>query len=94
MQRSSKRASLECANSHAKYSMRYIELISGVRVPISEEEQELIDMITEGGELNNSSLDERQQEVARLMVSRGTIKQAVVEQELIFSLDNEKLTRF
>jgi hypothetical protein len=75
--------------------MRYIELLSGVRMPISEEEQALIDLILESeGEISHSKLDERQQELARLMVSRGSIEQRIVEKELFFKVQNEKLTRF
>jgi hypothetical protein len=76
--------------------MRYIELVSGWRIPISEEEQSLVNMISESdsGALANSSLDEVQQEIARLMVSRGVIKQTVNDDDLIFTLDNERLDRF
>lgn len=76
--------------------MRYIELTSGIRMPISEEEQSLINMIseTETGALADSTLDEGMQEVARLMVSRGAINQTINEDDdYIYTLDNEKLDR-
>lgn len=53
--------------------MRFYEISSGLRVPVSEEEQELIDLITEQGKVDEQALDERQCEVARLMVSRGLL---------------------
>jgi hypothetical protein len=52
--------------------MRFYEISSGLRIPISEEEQELFDLITKGS-LEKSALDERQQEVARNMVTRGLL---------------------
>lgn len=53
--------------------MRFYEISSGLRIPVSEEEQELLDAISEKGSIGKSALDERQQEVARLMVSRGLL---------------------
>lgn len=53
--------------------MRFFEIASGVRVPVSQEEQELLTLATEAGHLIRSALDERQQEVSRLMVSRGLL---------------------
>lgn len=77
--------------------MRYIELVSGWRIPISQEEQSLVDKITESdtGALANSSLDEGMQELARLMVSRGVINQTITEDDdIVFTLFNETLDRF
>jgi len=53
--------------------MRFYEISSGVRVPVSQEEQEIIDLVTPKRRIAKSELDERQQEVARLMVSRGLL---------------------
>ena len=53
--------------------MRFYEISSGLRVPVSEEEQELIDLIAPQRKMAKADLDERQQEVARLMVSRGLL---------------------
>lgn len=52
--------------------MRFFEISSGVRLPVSQEEQEILDMVSEGAILE-SKLNERQEEVARLMVSRGLL---------------------
>ena len=53
--------------------MRYYEISSGLRVPVSAEEQEVIDVILPKHRVLNSELDERQQEIARLMVGRGLL---------------------
>ena len=53
--------------------MRFYEISSGLRLPISEEEQEVMDLISNEGRYPKSKLDERQREVARLMVSRGLL---------------------
>jgi hypothetical protein len=52
--------------------MRFYEISGGLRIPISEEEQSVLDIISDEG-IQKSKLDERQQEVARLMVTRGLL---------------------
>jgi hypothetical protein len=54
--------------------MRYHEIASGLRLAVSCEEQELIDK-TDGAPIDKGDLDEREQELARLMVSRGVLDQ-------------------
>lgn len=54
--------------------MRFHEISSGVRIPVSQEEQDLLDLATAQRRLVRAALDERQQEVARLMVSRGLLR--------------------
>lgn len=51
--------------------MRFYEIASGVRIPVSEEEQAILDRAIEHGSLRQADLDERDGEVARKMVSRG-----------------------
>lgn len=54
--------------------MRFYEISSGLRIPVSQEEQDIIDLIANNkGKIKKSMLDERQQEVSRLMVSRGLL---------------------
>lgn len=52
--------------------MRYFEIQGGIRMPISEEEVALLDAAKDA-QLVDESLDERDQEVARKMVSRGLL---------------------
>ena len=52
--------------------MRFHEIASGLRVPVSSEEQRMLDRIAVDGS-NISDMDERSQEVARRMVSRGLL---------------------
>jgi hypothetical protein len=52
--------------------MRYHEIQSGLRLPVSSEEWDLIDHIRPRP-VDKDSLDERQQELARMMVSRGLL---------------------
>lgn len=54
--------------------MRYHEIASGLRLAVSCEEQELLDK-AEGEPIEKDALDEREQELARLMVSRGVMDQ-------------------
>lgn len=53
--------------------MRFYEISSGFRLPISSEEQEIMELIQSKDRLGKDELDERQQEVSRLMVSRGLL---------------------
>lgn len=53
--------------------MRFYEISSGLRIPVSQEEQDIIDLIADKGKIKKSVLDERQEEVSRLMVSRGLL---------------------
>lgn len=52
--------------------MRYFEIAGGLRMSIDEEEQALLKAANEEL-LEDETLDERQQEVARKMVSRGLL---------------------
>ena len=56
--------------------MRFREIRGGIQLPVSGEEQDLIDLIEsqEGNFIKRKELDERQQEVARKMVSRGLLE--------------------
>lgn len=53
--------------------MRFYEISSGFRIPLSNEEQEMMDYISSKKRIGKAELDERQQEVTRLMVSRGLL---------------------
>ena len=52
--------------------MRFHEIASGLRLPVSSEEQDILTRVGETG-LDVSTMDERGQEVARRMVSRGLL---------------------
>lgn len=56
--------------------MRFHEIRGGIQIPVSSEEQGLIDLIEsqEGQFILRTQLDERQREVARKMVSRGVLE--------------------
>jgi hypothetical protein len=56
--------------------MRFREIRGGIQIPVSSEEQDLIDLIEsqEGNVIKRKELDERQREVARKMVSRGVLE--------------------
>ena len=73
--------------------MRYVETTAGLRVPVSGEEQEIFDKA--GDKLYKKSLDEREKEVARKMVSRGVLNRRQDEDgSLYFVKNSKKLTRF
>lgn len=55
--------------------MRFREVRGGIQIPVSNEEQELIDLIEsqEGQIIKRKTLGERHRELARKMVSRGVL---------------------
>lgn len=55
--------------------MRWTEVASGYRMPVSGEEQSIIDRAVSDEGVAQKDLDERDQEVARKMVSRGLLDQ-------------------
>jgi hypothetical protein len=52
--------------------MRYFEIASGLQLPVSSVERDLLDQISTTP-VSNDSLSERQRELARLMTSRGLL---------------------
>jgi hypothetical protein len=54
--------------------MRYHEIAAGFRVTLSGEDQELL-RHAKHGVITRDDLDEREREVARLLVSRGVLDQ-------------------
>jgi hypothetical protein len=73
--------------------MRFYEITSGVRMPVSIEEQEILDKAGESG-VKKSELDERDQEVARRMVTRGLLNRGRdSDKNIVFTCNKEKLSR-
>jgi hypothetical protein len=67
--------------------MRYHEIESGLRVPISKEEWALIDHIRPRP-VQKDSLDERQAELARLMVARGLLNHFKKDEQMFFRVSS------
>jgi hypothetical protein len=64
--------------------MRFYEISSGVRVPVDAEQQSILDLAVEKRSIRPSSLPEREEEVARLMVSRGLLLVKRDDEGLLF----------
>lgn len=64
--------------------MRYFEIQGGIRMPINDEELALLEAAKEE-ELADETLDERSQEVARKMVSRGLFNRQLKDGKLYYS---------
>ncbi len=68
--------------------MRWHEIVSGIRVgPISEEEAEVLAMAGKGS-LAKDDLDERTEEIARQMVSRGILKHSVESGKVVYKANS------
>lgn len=65
--------------------MRFLEIRGGLQIPVSNEEQGLIEKINDNeGFIKRSDLDERQKELARKMVSRGVLDRVKRNDALYF----------
>ena len=64
--------------------MRYFEIASGYTLPVSVEEQEVLDRIG-NKQLLASEFNEREAEVARLMVNRGLLHRLASDGAISFS---------
>lgn len=72
--------------------MRYFEITSGVRIPVSSEEQAILDKID--GHVKKADLDERDQEIARRMTTRGVINRSRDDDKnIIYTKNKEKIGR-
>jgi hypothetical protein len=66
--------------------MRYFEIAGGIRMAVSLEEQSLLDLA--GKEMiADANLEERDQEIARNMVSRGLFNRLNRDGKLYYSLN-------
>lgn len=69
--------------------MRFREIRGGLMMPVSNEEQELIDLIeSSNGMIKRNDLGERQRELARKMVSRGLLNRIRHDGSLFYVLND------
>ncbi len=69
--------------------MRWHEIASGFRVPVYTEEQELLDMLAKEP-VSSDTLDERQQELAQQLVSRGVLTFFTKDDKMFFRPSSAK----
>ena len=69
--------------------MRYLEIRGGLNIPATNEEQELLERIeASGGHIARADLNEREREVARLMVSKGHLNRYRREDQIVFEVND------
>ena len=69
--------------------MKFIEIRGGLLQPVSNEENILIEKVRGyDSPLPRSQLDAREQEVARMLVSRGLLTRIRVEDKLCFTVND------
>lgn len=73
--------------------MRYLEITSGVRIPVSGEEQEILSKTSEHGSIARSSLSDREQEIARRMTSRGLLRRFTKDKATHFTANADPTLR-
>jgi hypothetical protein len=59
--------------------MRFIEILGGLQAPVSNEEDALVSKIIQEQSMPKQNLDEREQEVARKLTSRGILKRIKID---------------
>lgn len=67
--------------------MRYYEIASGYRIPVDNEEQDLLDAAG-STHLPEHDLDERQQQVASKMTSRGLLNRREDERGVYYTANS------
>lgn len=75
--------------------MRFYEIRSGVQIPLSNEENRLVETIREAGQISAEKLDERDTELARILTTKGVLNRTTNEDDVhSFTVnDLEKLWR-
>lgn len=73
--------------------MRYFEISSGLRLPISSEERELASLCHESP-IGEKDLDERQAQLAHEMTVRGLLRRTEKDEENYYETDKMDLWRF
>jgi hypothetical protein len=69
--------------------MRFREIRGGIQVPVSNEEQELLERIEKSSSTLRKDLNERERELARLMVSRGVLNRVRDSEQQVRYLIND-----
>ena len=65
--------------------MRFVEIASGFRVPVSNDEQTVSDIIRNNhGPLAKSKLNIRERELARQLVHKGIIDRVMIDEHIYF----------
>jgi hypothetical protein len=67
--------------------MKIIEVIGGMRIPVYNFENALFEKIKEKNGLGKSQLSEREQEIARNMLSRGILKRAKRGDQIVYKVN-------
>lgn len=68
--------------------MRYCEVAGGLRIPVSSEENTLVEKIRKGGTMEKKKLDEREREVARKLVSRGVLNRKCADDGIKYEVND------
>ena len=68
--------------------MKIIDIIGSLRLPISNEENQLLEKIVKSNGIYKESLNERERELSRQLVSKGVLKR-VKNENKTFYLYNE-----
>jgi hypothetical protein len=64
--------------------MRWQEVAGGFTIPVSNEEEELLEQIRAEGSVPKKQLDDRQKELARQMVNKGNLIRIERDGEIAF----------
>ncbi len=69
--------------------MRWLDVAGGLRVPVNNEESEIVAKIDESTEFAKKDLNEREREVARKLVSRGVLNRFSDENRVVYYTVNK-----
>lgn len=68
--------------------MKIRQIRGGLAISVNNEEEQLVHKIEESGALARDTLDEREQELARRLVSRGVLTKSFKEDRVFFRFND------
>jgi hypothetical protein len=69
--------------------MRFFEIMSGIRVPVTRHEQHIVDLFDDKPFLDESDLDQYQLELIRSLVQKDILLRKVTSNTITYSLNSD-----
>lgn len=64
--------------------MKIIEILNGLKMPVSNEESELLKKFDEGIEIPKAALDEREQYIANQLVNKDALQRRNINGKIVY----------
>lgn len=64
--------------------MRWVDIAGGIRITLSNEENDLVEKTRKNKKVKKQDLDEREKEIARKLVSKGVLNRTTEKDKIFF----------